>query len=261
MLRFGFGFRLPFRNRTRRPRAARRWGAVFRRSSRSPSARAPAPTPHPGGPPPCLGRTTPRVPTARLARSHRSPGPVEQRRRRRGRRRPHQPSPRPPTAPTPPAPPSRPPPSRPPGGVAPDAGAGRGLPDPRRPRDRRRGRGTAHHRGARPRPPPPPTTTAASPAAARRRSRSPRASGYNDPNNPAAWDRLAQCESGGNWAANTGNGYYGGIQFSLSSWQASAAPATPTRPAARPRSPWASACGTRAAGPTGPPARSKLGYR
>jgi hypothetical protein len=45
-------------------------------------------------------------------------------------------------------------------------------------------------------------------------------SGYNDPNNPATWDRLAQCESGGNWAANTGNGYYGGIQFSLSSWQA-----------------------------------------
>lgn len=44
-------------------------------------------------------------------------------------------------------------------------------------------------------------------------------SGYNDPNNPAAWDRLAQCESGGNWAANTGNGYYGGLQFSLGSWQ------------------------------------------
>ena len=43
--------------------------------------------------------------------------------------------------------------------------------------------------------------------------------GYNDPNNPAAWDRLAQCESGGNWATNTGNGYYGGIQFSLGSWQ------------------------------------------
>ena len=44
--------------------------------------------------------------------------------------------------------------------------------------------------------------------------------GYSDPANPAAWDRLAQCESGGNWAINTGNGYYGGIQFSLSSWQA-----------------------------------------
>lgn len=34
------------------------------------------------------------------------------------------------------------------------------------------------------------------------------------------WDRLAQCESGGNWATNTGNGYYGGLQFSLGSWQA-----------------------------------------
>ena len=29
------------------------------------------------------------------------------------------------------------------------------------------------------------------------------------------WDALAQCESGGNWAINTGNGYYGGLQFSL----------------------------------------------
>jgi putative cell wall-binding protein len=36
----------------------------------------------------------------------------------------------------------------------------------------------------------------------------------------ATWERLAQCESGGNWAINTGNGYYGGIQFSLSSWRA-----------------------------------------
>jgi uncharacterized protein YabE (DUF348 family) len=34
------------------------------------------------------------------------------------------------------------------------------------------------------------------------------------------WDRLAECESGGNWAINTGNGYYGGLQFSLSTWQA-----------------------------------------
>lgn len=32
------------------------------------------------------------------------------------------------------------------------------------------------------------------------------------------WDRLAQCESGGNWAANTGNGYYGGIQFDFGTW-------------------------------------------
>jgi hypothetical protein len=32
------------------------------------------------------------------------------------------------------------------------------------------------------------------------------------------WDRVAHCESGGNWRANTGNGYYGGLQFSLSTW-------------------------------------------
>ena len=36
----------------------------------------------------------------------------------------------------------------------------------------------------------------------------------------SVWDSLAACESGGNWAINTGNGYYGGLQFSLSTWQA-----------------------------------------
>ena len=36
----------------------------------------------------------------------------------------------------------------------------------------------------------------------------------------SVWDRLAQCEAGGNWAINTGNGYYGGLQFSASSWHA-----------------------------------------
>ncbi|MGI8676509.1 MAG: ubiquitin-like domain-containing protein [Nocardioidaceae bacterium] len=35
----------------------------------------------------------------------------------------------------------------------------------------------------------------------------------------SVWDSLAQCESGGNWAINTGNGYYGGLQFSLGTWQ------------------------------------------
>jgi uncharacterized protein YabE (DUF348 family) len=34
------------------------------------------------------------------------------------------------------------------------------------------------------------------------------------------WDRIAQCESGGNWHDNTGNGYYGGLQFSMGTWQA-----------------------------------------
>ncbi len=35
-----------------------------------------------------------------------------------------------------------------------------------------------------------------------------------------AWDRLAQCESGGNWAINTGNGFSGGLQFTPSTWHA-----------------------------------------
>ncbi|CAH0310824.1 transglycosylase family protein [Microbacterium sp. Bi128] len=36
----------------------------------------------------------------------------------------------------------------------------------------------------------------------------------------STWDSLAQCESGGNWATNTGNGYAGGLQFSASTWAA-----------------------------------------
>ena len=34
----------------------------------------------------------------------------------------------------------------------------------------------------------------------------------------STWDALAQCESGGNWATNTGNGFYGGLQFTQQSW-------------------------------------------
>jgi len=33
-----------------------------------------------------------------------------------------------------------------------------------------------------------------------------------------SWDKIAACESGGNWAINTGNGYYGGLQFTQSTW-------------------------------------------
>jgi len=36
----------------------------------------------------------------------------------------------------------------------------------------------------------------------------------------SVWDRVAACESGGNWAINTGNGYYGGVQFSAQTWRA-----------------------------------------
>jgi resuscitation-promoting factor RpfB len=36
--------------------------------------------------------------------------------------------------------------------------------------------------------------------------------------NEAMWDKIAQCESGGNWSINTGNGYYGGLQFNIQTW-------------------------------------------
>jgi hypothetical protein len=36
--------------------------------------------------------------------------------------------------------------------------------------------------------------------------------------NGEIWDMLAHCESGGNWSANTGNGYYGGLQFHPGTW-------------------------------------------
>jgi Transglycosylase-like domain len=34
------------------------------------------------------------------------------------------------------------------------------------------------------------------------------------------WDRVAQCESGGNWKINAGNGFYGGVQFAAGTWKA-----------------------------------------
>ncbi|MFI1969754.1 transglycosylase [Streptomyces cinnamoneus] len=37
---------------------------------------------------------------------------------------------------------------------------------------------------------------------------------------PQTWDKVAQCESSGDWHINNGNGYYGGLQFSQSSWKA-----------------------------------------
>ncbi|HYO34315.1 MAG TPA: transglycosylase family protein [Nocardioidaceae bacterium] len=57
-----------------------------------------------------------------------------------------------------------------------------------------------------PEPEPEPATPSATPAPV------PAASGNS------VWDALAQCESGGNWSINTGNGYYGGLQFLQSTW-------------------------------------------
>lgn len=41
------------------------------------------------------------------------------------------------------------------------------------------------------------------------------------------WDAIAQCESGGNWSANTGNGFYGGLQFSPGTWAANGGSGSP----------------------------------
>ncbi len=43
----------------------------------------------------------------------------------------------------------------------------------------------------------------------------------------SVWDRLAQCESGGNWSINTGNGFYGGLQFTQSSWRGAGGSGSP----------------------------------
>ncbi|MFS2087985.1 transglycosylase family protein [Paenarthrobacter nicotinovorans] len=59
----------------------------------------------------------------------------------------------------------------------------------------------------------------AAPAAAAAAA-APVSSGPTGAPNEAMWDRIAQCESGGNWAINTGNGYYGGLQFSGPTWLA-----------------------------------------
>jgi LysM repeat protein len=61
-----------------------------------------------------------------------------------------------------------------------------------------------------------PTAQEATTAAAPRRAAAPANFAAT---NGSVWDQIAACEAGGNWAINTGNGYYGGLQFTLSSWQ------------------------------------------
>jgi hypothetical protein len=41
------------------------------------------------------------------------------------------------------------------------------------------------------------------------------------------WDAVAACESGGNWSINTGNGYYGGLQFTMGTWRANGGSGSP----------------------------------
>ena len=59
---------------------------------------------------------------------------------------------------------------------------------------------------------------AAAPASSSRRSTVTRSASTSV--GGSVWDRLAQCESGGNWGTNTGNGYAGGLQFSAGTWAA-----------------------------------------
>lgn len=63
-----------------------------------------------------------------------------------------------------------------------------------------------------------PTTTTTAPPP-QPSSSSDEAYAYDDPRSTQVWYDLAECESGGNWSIDTGNGYYGGLQFSLATWE------------------------------------------
>ena len=43
------------------------------------------------------------------------------------------------------------------------------------------------------------------------------------------WDAVAQCESGGNWSSDSGNGFYGGLQFSPATWKANGGTGMPNQ--------------------------------
>lgn len=73
-----------------------------------------------------------------------------------------------------------------------------------------------------PTPPPAPAPTPAQASIAQKRSytSAPATASAAGLAGGSVWDQLAKCESGGNWAINTGNGYYGGLQFTLATWHA-----------------------------------------
>ena len=70
------------------------------------------------------------------------------------------------------------------------------------------------------------------------------------------WDRLAKCESSGRWSTNSGNGYYGGLQFSRSTWKAYGGKGMPHRASRSEQVKVASGCCGRRAGRHGPSARA-----
>ncbi|MDQ1733601.1 MAG: resuscitation-promoting factor RpfB [Pseudonocardiales bacterium] len=76
--------------------------------------------------------------------------------------------------------------------------------------------------GSKPTPPPAPAPTTPAPAPAPAPSSGASGSGSAPPADSSGrnWDAVAACESGGNWQINTGNGFYGGLQFDLGTWTA-----------------------------------------
>ena len=82
-----------------------------------------------------------------------------------------------------------------------------------------------------------PVTTLVRSAPSTARARRSAAPTTNFAGGSSIWDKIASCESGGNWAANTGNGYYGGLQFTLGTWAAYGGSGRPDQRAARRRSP------------------------
>jgi hypothetical protein len=74
------------------------------------------------------------------------------------------------------------------------------------------------HSAATPPPTPAPTPVPQPAARAPAPPSAPPASAPTTYSGDSVWDDLAQCESGGNWSINTGNGYYGGLQFSYGTW-------------------------------------------
>lgn len=75
------------------------------------------------------------------------------------------------------------------------------------------------------------------------------------------WDRLAMCESGGNWQINTGNGYYGGLQFSLGTWQSVGGTGYPHQASKSEQIARAQALQTRSGWGQWPACSAKLGLR
>ncbi|MDY6871115.1 MAG: transglycosylase family protein [Actinomycetota bacterium] len=51
--------------------------------------------------------------------------------------------------------------------------------------------------------------------------------GTANADNGVNWDAVAVCESGGNWSINTGNGYYGGLQFTIGTWRSNGGSGSP----------------------------------